>query len=402
MMLRTKFTCIATVLLAATWKVCMADSTDTMVQVTDTLKFYYKLVSMDGGNAVSVKMVYQGLAWLGIGVSTDGKMVGGKSVIGQPESEVSSTNPGKYDMYYTYPGGVVLMDDSAQTLINGTIAQDTTTGETTMTFTMMLDESGELSITSSGQNIFIYAMGGDNTYPLYHSGGKGSFKVDFLGSTPIVVDSEESSKNYTKIFAAHGIMAVIAWAFLTPFAVASTFLRSLFTSPLWFKVHLYFNCMSFILTAAAFVIAVLNVERNEMFSKPHFIGGWVIMGLATLQVIAGVFRPHAEKKEDPLNASHVVTQTFKSMNAGSVRALWEVTHKVFGVGLIGLTLWQMQTGIVLMTEEYGVKSFLKAYWIWIISFAAVVLLFKIFAYRKWSMNLPQKTEANETQENARD
>lgn len=41
----------------------------------------------------------------------------------------------------------------------------------------------------------------------------------------------------------------------------------------------------------AFVLAVVNVKRDEMFAKPHFIAGWVLMGVTTLDVIAGAFRP---------------------------------------------------------------------------------------------------------------
>lgn len=395
MLFRSPLTCIGTLLLAASSTLCSAQTTSDdpnytdMLSITNDLTLYYSVVSTDSGDALSAKVVYQGLAWISVGVNPDGEMIGGDAIIGLPDSAVSSTNPGKYAMSDESAAGVVLMDSSAQTLMDGNVTQDTSAGTTTMTFTKLLAESGENEILSSGLSTFIYAMGGDNTYPSYHSGGRGKFQLDLSGATASVVASAESEKNYAKIFAAHGIMAVIAWAFLTPFAVASTFLRSLFSGPLWFKIHLYFNSMSFVLTATAFVLAVLNIPREELFDDPHFVGGWVLMGLATVQALAGAFRPHPEKKEEPVKVSHVVTHTLKSAVGGSVRAVWEVSHKIIGAGTLALALWQMQSGLKLMTSEYGAKSYLKPYWIWIVCLLIAVLILKIFAARRWLKSRPQ-------------
>jgi hypothetical protein len=85
------------------------------------------------------------------------------------------------------------------------------------------------------------------------------------------VGSEQSERNYTKIITAHGFMAVIAWAFLTPFAIGSACVRSLLPTPLWFKLHMYLNFTnSFVITLTALTLAVVNVEPEERFSDPHF------------------------------------------------------------------------------------------------------------------------------------
>lgn len=162
---------------------CIAQSANTdfpgFVQVDDNLKVYYKLVKTAGGEgALSIKAVYQGLAWIGIGISPDGEMVGGEAVIGQPDAAVSSINPGKYTMKSQSASGVTPMDPSAQTLIDGSITQDATAGVTTLEFTKILQEYYELIISTVGTNTFIYAIGADNTYPSYHGGGRGSFKLD--------------------------------------------------------------------------------------------------------------------------------------------------------------------------------------------------------------------------------
>jgi len=389
--MKNRFTVICVCLfLAAALNSSAAQTSDDanysdMLQVTSSLNVYYKLTSTDSGSsALSVKAVYQGLAWLSIGVNPDGEMIGGDAVIGQPNEAISSVNPGKYTMSSEDAAGVVLMDSSAQTLINGSITQDTSAGTTTLSFTKILDESGENAISESGQTTFIYAIGSDNTYPAYHAGGRGKFKVDLSGATPAVVDTEASTKNYTKIFAAHGIMAVIAWAFLTPIAIASSFLRSLFSTPLWFKIHMYFNCISFVLTLTAFILAVVNTPREEWFGNSHFVAGWVLMGLSTFNVLAGIFRPNANKDLRAKSVSEHLRNSLHGVKGCEIRPIWEVLHKLIGFGTMGLALWQMQSGLKLLKDEFGTKDYLIAYWFWILCFFIAVLFLKLFSFRRWT------------------
>jgi len=366
-----------------------------MLQVTSSLSVYYKLTSTNSGSsALSVKAVYQGLAWLGIGVNSAGEMVGGNAVIiGKPDEPVSSVNPGKYTISDRSADGVVLMDSSAQTLFKGSITQYTSSGTATLSFTKILDESGENAISKSKQTTFIYAIGSDSPYPAYHGGGRGSFKVDLSGATPAVVGSDANTKNYTKIFAAHGIMAVIAWAFLTPIAIASSFLRSLFSTPLWFKIHMYFNCITFVLTLTAFILAVANTPREKWFGKPHFVSGWVLMGLLTFNVLAGIFRPNANKDLRAKSVSEQVKNTLNGVKGCKIRPIWEVLHKLIGYGTLGLALLQMQSGLKLWKSQFGTNDYLIAYWSWIVCFFIAVLFLKLFSYRRWTTkNKTKNTE----------
>jgi hypothetical protein len=145
------------------FSLCMAGTSDDpnyagMVDIGQKigLTVYYSTVSTDSGaTALSIKAVYQGLAWLGIGVNPSGEMIGGEAVIGQPNAAVSSENPGKYSMSDESASGVVLMGSSSQTLINGSISQDSSAGTTTLMYTKIMEESGELSIDPNGKNTFI-------------------------------------------------------------------------------------------------------------------------------------------------------------------------------------------------------------------------------------------------------
>jgi hypothetical protein len=390
--------CVRLLLVTIGISLCMAETSDDpnyagMLQLDSTnLKIYYSSILTDtGANAVSIKAVYQGLAWLAIGVNPDGEMIGGVAVIGQPNAAISSENPGKYFMTDESSSGVVLMDSSAQTLINGIITQDTSAGTTTLMYTKIMEESGELSINPNGQTTFIWAVGTNNNYPAYHGNGRGKFVLDLSTNGAAFAEKpqeqQKSSKNYTKIFAAHGIMAVIAWAFLTPFAIGISFLRGLFFSALWFKLHMYVNFATFLLTLTTFILAVVNIDRKERFSDPHFIAGWILMGLVTLQVMVGIFRPHVETTHEGQKTSTVwkfVIRKWDSFRSGSKRAIWEVCHKLFGYGILGLAIWQMQSGIKLWREKYGPQNLLTPFWLWIYFLLVFALVLKVWAFRRWS------------------
>jgi hypothetical protein len=125
---------------------------------------------------VTIRMVYEGQAWLGIGRSDNGKMIGGEAVIGLPDSSQGSTNPGKYQMDSEENSGVYLFSDSQQTLQDASIVQDDTT--TTLMFTKKLFEDGEYSIPSDSSSTWIYGVGRDNFFPAEHA-HKGSFDLQF-------------------------------------------------------------------------------------------------------------------------------------------------------------------------------------------------------------------------------
>jgi hypothetical protein len=286
------------------------------------------------------------------------------------------------------------MDSSAQTLINGSITQDTSAGTTTLVYAKIMEESGELSILPNGQTTFIWAIGTNNNYPAYHGNGRGTFVLGLSTNGTALVEQpkeqQQSSKNYTKIFAAHGIMAVIAWAFLTPVAIAVSFLRSLFISAFWFKLHIYFNCATFILTLTTFILAVVNIAREDRFSDPHFIAGWILMGLVTLQCMVGLFRPHIETLHDVQKSATVwkfVSRNWNSCQSGSKRTIWEICHKAFGYGILGLAIWQMQSGIKLWNEYYGTRNFLTTFWLWIYFLFVLGLVLKVWAFRRWSKGI---------------
>jgi hypothetical protein len=57
---------------------------------------------------------------------------------------------------------------------------------------------------------------------------------------------------------------------------------------------------------------------------------------------------------------------------------------LFGYGILGLAIWQMQSGIKLWTEKYGLQNFLTPFWLWIYFLLVFALALKVWAFRRWS------------------
>lgn len=116
------------------------------------LDFYWTLDS----DSLSVKLVYsKGEAWLGVGPSKDGRMVGSEVVVGIPAAGTVK----KYDLNAQSLGGVDAMSDAKQATLTGTsiTAAD---GATEMTFVKPLTEAGELDWgDDSSSTILIFAVG---------------------------------------------------------------------------------------------------------------------------------------------------------------------------------------------------------------------------------------------------
>lgn len=131
----------------------------------------------DGENSTTIgtfsaEIVYNGLGWIGFAISPDGMMINSLAVIGLPDDDTTTTNPGKYVLNSKDVGGVT-QDGVQQTLQNATITQNGT--HTILQFTKLLEEVGEISINGTGHNHFLVAYGSDNILG-YHL-GRASFSL---------------------------------------------------------------------------------------------------------------------------------------------------------------------------------------------------------------------------------
>jgi len=154
-------------------------------QLSSDLLLRYKVnvppsTSMDicDGCTVSMEVIYDGEAWLGIGFSEDGQMIGGEAVVGTPEDG----NVQKWQLVSKGATALKLMPESQQTLSNTKI--EVVNGQTIMKFTKIMREPGEIEI-STGDNTFLWAHGSSNTIG-YHA-KRDSFELNLEVPTTTIL-----------------------------------------------------------------------------------------------------------------------------------------------------------------------------------------------------------------------
>jgi hypothetical protein len=360
----------------------------------DDLFFSQGVNPTDG--TVTIQLVYEGQAWLGIGRSDDGKMVGGEAVIGRPEKPNSSSNPGKYLMSSEAFRGVDLME--AQTLMDATIEQNDT--HTVLTYTKFLEETGELSISTTSPETWIWAIGSDNEYPTMHRrDGSFSFVVSPCGSQSSdgsssggsTVDVSSTESMYSK-WVVHGIFMGIAWGVFVPLAIGASLVRRMLPGKtLWFQIHQALNLLAVLFTMIGMAVAIAAFqEENEthFVDSAHTKAGLAVIVLVMVQAIMGIFKPSApaaaaaaavidknndlddddDSKQEDGNVNNITTDqecvdseiTKKSLK----RQLWEYKHRTLGAILIGLAWFTSYTGCVEFEEKYfkdAIPLFLGVY-----------------------------------------
>ena len=363
----------------------------TSINIDDSLSMDY-VVNVDANSSVNegylrARLTYRGRAWVALGVAPFGSllMVPADAVIGMPGSSVAH-NPGKYVMNDRNVPGVQLFPDNMQTLANTTLFQNDT--HTIMEFTKRLVEPNEQPLDGNGTNHFLWAYGTGNNF-IFHAAW-GAIILDLRpcsetdgGTGEIIIIETET---FQELWAAHGLLATLAWGVVSPLAIGASMLRAyLPPGKLWLQAHFYLNMAVLVLTAISFFIAVAAQQRGtpDGESPNHFQGlahasvGLVVFIFCLLQVLGGIYRaPAPGKKEDG-------TPEDKE----PIRVIWELGHKLVGAGLLGMAWWQVQDGLGLYSERYTGTDFLPAFWA-----VAIVLSIVILALYIYDKNCRTKAE----------
>ena len=305
-----------------------------------------------GSDTVSVILTVPATAWLSFGFSDNGGfMTGSEAVIGFPGTgEVK-----KYSLSGRSISGVTPMPDNQQTLIDASIQQ--TESSTTLRFTKILAEEGEITIDGNGFNTFLSAYGTGNTLGFHRA--RVSYRVD-LGIEDLDSGEDSASEGVTEVtvdtqslWKWHGWFASMAWAVLSPLAVSAAVLRDFLPGDaLWFQIHRALNLSTILCTVLAFGVAVAAVNQQTQSGSDakhfdpdladwHRTNGLVIFVLALVQAINGLLRPHLPEKQDASDAEKQESEEEKSTN----RKWWEVGHRLLGIFLLGLCWYQIQLGI---------------------------------------------------------
>jgi len=141
-------------------------SFESFVQIDETASMQYSIVQSENPLQSGIfcgRLFVDGVddGWVAIAFSKDGHMPGSDAIVANLEEESVL----KYHLGGRSPSGVVLMEESKQTLKNTYVG--VYGNMTVVEFTKLLIEDGEVTINGDGTNILLHARG--DTWPGYHS-----------------------------------------------------------------------------------------------------------------------------------------------------------------------------------------------------------------------------------------
>lgn len=341
-----------------------------MVQLTPELTFHWTLKEDATTPVLDGVLEYDGEGWLGFGVSPNGEMIGSTAIIGLPGT---GTEPAEYSL----EGKSVDAVNQAEPFESPEKAVITQAGgKTILRFVKVLeDDASNGGFTENGLNTFIFAAGSSNELG-YHQ-HRGSFRINLNSCEEgTTTSSTGSSSQMTKqgSFATHGMLAVLAWGVATPFAVTVAWFRTLVPSS-WIYIHVFSNVLSFIFTVVAVIVAITAKSKQadpSHFTKPHHVVGVTLMVLMTFQVFSGFSRPPVEKKSSHYNDGHGWALP------SSKRELWYFLHRLSGVAMLGMGVYQISSGLNLYAEDFNVTSIAPWFWLYVGLFAFFLIALKVW------------------------
>lgn len=324
-----------------------------MIELPGNAKFYWTLDPFD--EILNVQLTHLGNAWLALGIpeNEEGRMVGANAVIGNPAlTYANGDKPLKYHLSSKQQSGVYPMIASKQTLIDAVILQED--GETILRFTKMLYEDDEHPIDTTSMTTFIYAMGQGNMLS-FHSYAN-SFKVDLTECG----DKGDDKSIFLSSWIIHGLFGSLAFAVFMPIFISTAFLRKLIPTS-WIYYHVYGNLLAFAFTLCTVFIAIstTSMSGNEHFSTTHHKIGLTLLILTSVQVFNGMFRPNKARVQLPQERK--------------VRNTWKVIHRLIGLIILCLGLFQVGDGLSMFSRDYNTINVAPLYFVLLIISIILVL-----------------------------
>ncbi|KAL7485920.1 hypothetical protein ACHAW6_011518 [Cyclotella cf. meneghiniana] len=139
----------------------------------DDLTLSYDVILDNERQLFCSELEYDGLGWVGFGVSESGEMVGSTAVVGLPDSEIDS-NPGLYSLDGKTNSLIKLLSEEEQTILGASILQEN--GVTVLKFATYIDDVNDDFVIKVPVTNFIYAAGESNDFG-YHGMRRGSVSL---------------------------------------------------------------------------------------------------------------------------------------------------------------------------------------------------------------------------------
>eukprot|EP00980_Cylindrotheca_fusiformis_P022225 scaffold9132_cov98-Cylindrotheca_fusiformis.AAC.2 len=277
------------------------------IQIDDGLTLQ-NMVDYDQGT-FTMKLVYQGLSWIGIGFENDGRP--GKpnfAVIGRDLEGTTSVRKYVLNTANVDGSGVVQMPQGSQTLSNASFTQEN--GVSTLLFTKPLNEDYDVPAqVVNNQTTWVYAVGlPDNAWAGRHTiFGRFNlaltpcFQYEWEITNPSVQGGliDENARNskdnfeerpYKILWILHGAVLVVAWGILCPLAIAFAFLKN--KTRTWFKYHQAINNATLLLTCIGILLAViatyLDDGADHLATDHSWFGVGVFAAILVLILVAFV------------------------------------------------------------------------------------------------------------------
>lgn len=283
-------------------------------------------------------------AYIAIGFSSDGSMVGSSAIVGWVGSD------GGIKQYYLGGTQSSLVEPNKGSLqvLGNTSAALSQSKRIYMAFQLN---------TTQPQSKLLYAVGPQGQFPsspefrLSQHEYKISTRIDYLTGQSGTVQTP-----YSRLRMSHGVLNMLGWGVLMPIGIIVARYFKQF-DPTWFYVHVSIQSGGFILGSVGVVCGlVLNDRINANVAK-HKALGIVILVLGCLQVTAFLARPDKVSK---------------------VRKYWNWYHHGVGRVLIALAVVNVFYGIHLGNAGNG----------WNAGFGVVLASLLIVAivaeFRKWA------------------
>lgn len=355
--------------------------------LTPFLSLHWKL--SQGKLSMIADYAYRG--WIGIGFSSEGKMIGSKAVIGR-EAGIDWVSLVSQPVEAPDISTAFAVDTAgtARYNIEGNLVE--VHGRTQLVFTMdyLDDLPGNLG---GGQQTFLFAAH-DSMALGYHL-HRGHFHVDLsrCGTSTGVSQTELSNATYDHkaAFAAHGFFATLALAVIVPVAIAAAWARALMPK-WWIYVHVLANCLGFFFTMLAVAVAFGAMSmrgkaggvETHMTLSHHWVGLTLFI-IMFIQVAGGFRRPPVEAKLDSVGGfAEPAAKCLCCTIPQTRREFWHAFHALTAFVVVVMAIWQLQSGLKLFTFEYTgtEKVALTIYWVWMGVQAVFLVGLRCYARRK--------------------
>ncbi|CAH9075337.1 unnamed protein product [Cuscuta epithymum] len=283
-------------------------------------------------------------AYIGMGFSSDGRMVGSSAIVGWVGSGGTPTMK-RYFLGGQSPS-LVQPDQGNLQLVNRSSSIVAENSRIYMAFRLNTDQPS---------NRLIYSLGPTGQLPSSATFRLTQHQDQISTSLDYTTGQSQTKTLYGKLKRTHGLLNLFGWGIAVPIGIiAARYFRE--WDPIWFYSHIAIQTVGFILGFAGVICGFVLENRLGINVHTHKSLGIFILVLGCLQVIAFLARPKKEAK---------------------VRKYWNWYHHNVGRILVILAIANIFYGIHLADAGSS----------WNAGFAvAIVVLFitaSVLEIRKW-------------------